>query len=545
MSAAMDQTQRLRQLVDAGIALASELSLDELLQRIAQTAAAITGAQYAALGVIDREGRSLERFIPVGIEPDVQARIGALPTGRGILGALITEAAPLRLHDLAEDPRSVGLPPGHPPMRTFLGVPITLRGVAYGNLYLTEKAGGEDFTEEDEELVGLLATQAAVAIENARLHNASVRWIRQLELLREVSDSLARETELPAVLDVAVSLLRRLVPARRSLAILPEDGLLRVVAADGADSAAALRLTMPREASKGGKVMARRRSERVDSVLDDPESDQSFMRQLGSRAALLLPLVVSGEAIGLLAAHDALSPSGRFDESDLRLAEAFAGSVAAAVDLAGRVARDSVKGILQGQERERRRLARELHDETGQALTAILVGLRHVRNAGSTAELQRAAAELDELATDALENVRRLALELRPASLDDFGLSAALERLVESARERSERVVQLEVRLSRRLDDEIETTVYRVVQEALTNVVRHAEAPSASVVVVHQGSALTVVVEDDGRGFDVDGPTDRFGLVSMRERLAIVRGTLDIDSEPGRGTTLRASIPVS
>jgi signal transduction histidine kinase len=544
VSALVDQTQRLRQLVDSGISLASELSLDELLQRIAETAAAITGARYAALGVIDGEGRFLERFIPVGIGPEVHARIGAFPTGRGILGALITDAAPLRLHDLAQDPRSVGLPPGHPPMRTFLGVPIKLRGVAYGNLYLTEKAGEEGFTEEDEELLGLLAAQAAVAIENARLHDASIRWIRQLELLAEVSDALVQATELPELLELAVTLLRRLVPARRSLAILPEHDLLRVVAADGDQAGAALGLTLSRETSKAGKAMARGRSERIDSVLDDPESDHSFLRRLGARAALLLPLVVSGEAIGLLAVHDAHTPSGRFDESDFRVAEAFAGRVAAAVELANRVARDSVKAIVQGQEQERRRFARELHDETGQALTAILVGLRHVRSAGGPAELERATADLDELAVGALEDVRRLALELRPGSLDDFGLAAALDRLAENARQRSELVVELQVRLPQRLDDDIETTVYRVVQEALTNVVRHAEAPSASVVVVHQGPMLTVVVEDDGRGFDVNGSTNRFGLVSMRERVAIVRGTLDVDSEPGRGTTLRARIPV-
>ena len=161
---------RLRALLEAGIALTSELSLDTVLQRIVELSAELTEARYAALGVIDRSGSGLERFLTTGIDADTEEAIGELPRGRGILGTLIHEARPLRLHDLTRDPRSVGFPPGHPQMRTFLGVPILLRGVAFGNLYLTEKAGGEPFSEEDQELVLLLAGQAAVAVENARLY---------------------------------------------------------------------------------------------------------------------------------------------------------------------------------------------------------------------------------------------------------------------------------------------------------------------------------------------------------------------------------------
>src|SRR5688572_24451980 len=171
---------RLRVLVDAGIALSSELSLDALLQQLVETAAQLTGARYAALGVIDQTGTGLERFLTTGIDPETHAAIGELPRGRGILGVLIKDAEPLRLVSIGEDPRSVGFPPNHPPMRGFLGVPILLRGRAYGNLYLTEKAGGP-FTGEDQELVETLATQAAVAIENARLLEDSTNWSAQLE----------------------------------------------------------------------------------------------------------------------------------------------------------------------------------------------------------------------------------------------------------------------------------------------------------------------------------------------------------------------------
>ncbi len=210
------QEGRLRLLVETGIALSSELSLDAVLQRLVEAAAAITGAQYAALGVIDRAGRGLEQFRTTGLSQDLIEEIGDLPVGRGILGVLIKEAQPLRLHDLSEHPRSVGFPPNHPPMRTFLGVQVALRGVAYGNLYLTEKEGGEDFSEEDEELVQLLAAQAAVAIENARLYESARRWSRQLESMTEVGNAIAHETDLSALLELITKRLRELIrcPAR-------------------------------------------------------------------------------------------------------------------------------------------------------------------------------------------------------------------------------------------------------------------------------------------------------------------------------------------
>ena len=193
-------SERLRRVIDVGVALNAELSLDELLRLIAENAAELTEARYAALGVIDPRGSDLERFITHGVDEETRRTIGELPRGRGILGALINDARQLRLDDLHADPRSVGFPPGHPPMTSFLGVPIFLRGVAYGNLYLTEKLGGRGFTEEDEQLATMLAAQAAVAIENARLYESSIRWARQLESLGEVSKALANEYEPDAVL---------------------------------------------------------------------------------------------------------------------------------------------------------------------------------------------------------------------------------------------------------------------------------------------------------------------------------------------------------
>ena len=192
---------RFKALVEAGIALSSELSLDAVLQRIVEAAVELTDARYAALGVIDPSGTGLERFLVTGLDDETQRAIGELPRGRGILGTLIRDAKPLRLARLSEHPDSSGFPANHPPMKTFLGVPVLLRNVAYGNLYLTEKREGE-FTQEDEDLIGLLASQAAVAIENARLYESATRWSRQLESLIEVGNALSGEIELPRVLQL-------------------------------------------------------------------------------------------------------------------------------------------------------------------------------------------------------------------------------------------------------------------------------------------------------------------------------------------------------
>ena len=433
-------------------------------------------------------------------------------------------------------------------MRTFLGVPIMLRGVAFGNFYLSEKADGEDFTEEDEEVVTLLAAQAAVAIENARLYEAATRWSRQLEALHEVVRSLAGETDLDVLLDLVCRRVRELIGARVALIALPQSGgELRIAAIDGEGDAAdgLLGHSLRRERSKAGRVLERRQSARVDSVLDDPEVDQEEARRLGARTGLYVPLIARDHAIGIVAVHDKLGSEARFSDGDLRLAEIFAARAAVAVELSERVARDTVRRVIDAQELERRRLARELHDETGQALTSILLGLKGIRAAQSDGEAEQAEAELRELVVHALQDVRSLAVELRPTALDDFGLAAALERLGETFSERSGIATEVQAHLGDvRLPPEVETALYRLVQEALTNVVKHAEAKNVSVVVTRRAGGVGAVVEDDGRGFAEAGVRDdALGIVGMRERVALLGGTLTFESSPGGGTALVAYIP--
>jgi signal transduction histidine kinase len=546
MSRRTQDTDRLRVLVDAGIAMSSELSLDALLQRIVETAAELTGAKYVALGVVDRSGQSLERFLTTGIDPETHAAIGELPRGRGLLGAVIREGRPLRLHEIADDPRSVGFPRNHPPMHTFLGVPILTRGVVYGNLYLSEKEGGGDFTEEDQDLTQLLAAQAAVAIDNARLYESSTRWLRQLESLHEIGNALAEELELEPLLAIVAARLRELVDARIVLVAVPDTpATLRVAAADGEDAGELVGMTLELGGSKVGKVLERARSERVDSVLDDPEVDQAAVRRLGVASALYVPLVVHGRAVGVVAAHDKLGGDPRFGDEDVRLAESLAARAAIALDLSERVSRDAVRRVVEGQEIERKRLARELHDETGQALTSILLGLKSLEQGASEEDRER-VADLRELVVSTLQDVRRLAVELRPAALDDFGLAPALERLVETHRAHDGVAIDIEVRLGEgRLPADVETTVYRIVQEALTNVVRHASAERISILVARKNDSVVAVIEDDGAGFDPDRVSaDRLGLAGIRERVGLLGGRLRVEAAPGKGTTLAAEVPL-
>jgi signal transduction histidine kinase len=539
-------TDRFRALVEAGVSISSELSLDALLQALVEKAAELTGARYAALGVIDRAGTELERFVTTGIDVGTYTAIGDLPRGRGILGALIREAKPLRLHDLAQDPRSTGFPQNHPAMRSFLGVPIMLRGVPYGNFYLTEKEGGEDFTEDDEETVSLLASQAAVAIENARLYEASTGWSKQLESLNEVGNALVTETDLDRLLDLIARRLRELLDARVVIVALPAGAdELRLAAVAGENAEQLLDQTMSRSGSKSGRVLARGRSERTDSVLDDPDVSAELTRLLAARTGLWVPLVTRSGPIGVIAAHDKLGPDPRFADNDLRLAETFATRAAVAVELSERFERDAFRRVVDAQELERRRLSRELHDQTGQALTSILLGLRALEETLDSEDSRKATANLRELVVGTLQDVRRLALELRPSALDDFGLVAALEHLTATFGEQTGMKVDFGAALGdERLPSEVETALYRIVQESLTNIVKHAHAQRVSIALTKMEGSVKAVVEDDGRGFDPASTDGGFGLVGMGERLALLGGRLRIESSPGSGTTIAADVPL-
>jgi signal transduction histidine kinase len=335
------------------------------------------------------------------------------------------------------------------------------------------------------------------------------------------------------------------------LIALPEPGGhdLRIAAADGegTDAFGLIGMELEVTGSKTGRVLQRARSERVDSVLDDPEIDQHAARRMVIRSALYVPLVVRTRPIGVVVAHDKRGATSSFTDDDVRLAESLTARAAMAVDLSERVSRDAVRRVVEAQELERARLARELHDETGQALTSILLGLKSLEERVDSDEGRRATSELRELVVSTLQDVRRLAVELRPSALDDFGLVPALERLRDTVAEQSGVDIDIQSQLKEeRLPEEIETALYRIVQEALTNVVKHAGATRVTIVLTQKGNAVTLLVQDDGGGFDPqDVREGGLGLTGMRERVSLLGGRLSVDSTAGAGTMLSAEVPVT
>ncbi len=353
--------------------------------------------------------------------------------------------------------------------------------------------------------------------------------------------------DLSRLLDLVARRLRELVDARLVIIELPlPDGSFRIEAAAGEDAGQLLG-TVVGPASKVRRVFERRARENVRSLLDDPEVDQAAARRFGARAALFVPLLSRERAIGVVVAFDKVGAEPTFSEDDLRLAEVFALRAAVAVELSERVARDALRRVVAAQELERKRLARELHDETGQALTSILLGLRTVEEAHDEQAMSAAVGTLRDLVVHTLQDVRRLAVELRPKALDDFGLVAALERLTMTFAEQTGISVDLEPRLDgTRLPGEIETVLYRIVQEALTNVLKHSQASHVSILLRRKDTSVTALIEDDGRGFPPEETEEGgLGLLGMRERVSLLEGRFQIESSASSGTTLVVEVPLS
>jgi len=367
-------------LIEAGLALASELSLEAVLQRLIQLAAQVTGARYGALGVLGSDGR-IEEFLTEGVTPEERAAIGDPPAGHGMLGLLVTEGRPIRVADISTDPRSVGFPPNHPPMRSLLGAPVRARGKVFGNIYLTEKQGADAFTEEDERALTVLATQAGVAIENARLYEETQRAQSELSRLE---------------------------------------------------------------------------------VLD-----------------------------------------------------------------------------------ERERIAKELHDGVIQSLFAVGMSLQGAaaltEDAGIAGRIESAVEDVDR----AIRDLRNYIFGLRPGILADRQLDQALRELGAEFEQRSAvvTVVDVDPQIAAELAS-IAADVVQVTREALSNVGRHAAATTCRVSLRRAADGAQLEIDDDGRGFELGGGHGGLGLANLRERVDSLGGKLDIVSQAGEGTTVRATLPL-
>ena len=543
--------EQLRRLLAVGTALVSELDTETVLERILEDARAITGARYAALGVLDEERISLQRFLTSGMDPAMRLMIGDLPRGRGVLGVLIEDPRPLRLADVCGHPQSYGFPLGHPVMNAFLGVPIVIRGQTWGNLYLTEKEGGGEFTETDEEAACVLAQWAATAIENARLYESSERRrkqaeraLRGLQAAQDIADAIAGVGELDRVLELIVKRGRALVDARAVLIMLRERDEL-VVAASAGHVADATAQRLPISASTSGSVLQLGRPQRIADVWAQLRIGPDRLGVPHAHTALLVPMLHRGAGVGVLAAFDHGDQGGAFSADDEQLLRTFASSAANAVAIHRSVEADRLRSAVTASDAERRRWARELHDQTLQALGGlrILLATAQRRNEAIANEpAVKQAIEDIELETD---NLRAIINDLRPSLLDDLGLLPAIDALVERRRaEGLEIVCEAVLDEADILDPALATTIYRVLQEALTNVVKHARARSVRVGVHTVDDNIMVEVRDDGVGFPAGAETSGFGLAGMRERVYLAGGTIEVDSGDA-GTVVRACLPVS
>ena len=548
-----------REILTVARTVFEQLELEVVLSRVLDAARELTHARYAALGVLDEGRTRLDRFLTVGIDEDARRLIGPVPTGRGVLGELIRTPEALRIDDVGSHCYSYGFPVGHPPMRTFLGVPILIDGLPFGNLYLTERTDGQAFTDADQEGAVLLADFAGLAIDHARRYAGSEaqrleleRTVSALDATIQIARALGGQTNLQAVLELVAKRGRALVSARVLVIELLDGDELEFAAGAGEIPADLIGKRAKLANTVASAALRSRRPQRLRDQLNRARFDQYGLGKLGLEAedGLVVPLVFRDRPYGVVVALDHLE-HGHFTGEDERLLEAFAASAAIALSTAQSAADERRRQRLAAAEAERSRWARELHDDTLQALGSLRLMLAGaMRSKDPEAMASAIGRSLGQLELD-IAGLRALITELRPAALDQLGLEPALLALVDRVRSGGldiDAAVDLSCehgRRSRRLPNELETGVYRIVQESLTNAVKHGRAARASVEVIETDREVCVKVRDDGSGFDPDAETSGFGLLGIRERVELLQGEVDIASAPGEGTTVTAVLPTA
>ena len=528
-------------LIKAGLTLASELSLPAVLQKITELACLVADARYGALGVLDRSGQRIEEFITHGITADERRAIGDLPQGRGILGVLIEEAHALRLGRIQDDPRSVGFPPNHPTMTTFLGVPITVRGAVFGNLYLTEKRGGEPFTADDEEAVTTLAAQAGVALENARLYRDAEAARERLEAVGHVTTAILEGREVDDVLRLIAERARKLAGGDLATVTAPAGGgLLGLRVAVGA---LADRLegeeyeaagSIAEEAMRGGRPLA------IPDLSADPRRIQPAVRVGDIGPGIYLPLSVEDRPFGTLLVAN-LKGGRTFTDEDVEVVALFAAQASVALEYAR--FREELQRLAVLEDRER--IAAELHDGVIQSLFAVGMSLQATAGmAGDPDTAQRLNQAVDAVDT-AIRDLRNYIFGLRPGALADRQLALSLEELTKSFDESTGLTVigSVDREAASRLAGR-ETTLLQAAREALSNAVRHSGGRTVRVGLRREGDEALLEIADDGAGFDTATAEGRGqGLGNLRRRADALGGRLEIDSD-AEGTTVRIRVPL-
>lgn len=518
---------RLDGLVEAMLVVTSGLELDETLKTIVHTAIELVEAQYGALGVRGHDHELVE-FIYEGIDEEMRERIGHLPEGRGVLGVLIDDPKPIRLDNISHHASSVGFPPNHPPMQTFLGVPVRIRDEVFGNLYLTEKAGGQPFSEDDEVLVQALAAAAGIAIDNARLYEQSRTRQSWIEATRDIGTELLAGTDPATVFRLVADESRHLSGAELTLVAVPADADLPIgettelmVAATAGDGPAASLQSIPVEGTPIGAAFVQRTPGRFDHI---------ELQGTLSGPALVLPLRASDEVAGVLVALRSVGASP-FSSEQFDMMTAFADQAGLAWQLASTQRRMREFSILT----DRDRIARDLHDHVIQRLFAVGLALQGT--------IPRARApEVQQRLTECVDDLQQVIQEIRTAIFDLHGSSSGVTRLRQRLDEAVAQFANANLRTSVQyvgplsvVDATLADHAEAVVREAVSNAVRHAQAASLAVSVVVEDD-LTIEVVDNGRG--IEGEITGSGLTNLRKRADEAGGSFTIESVPTGGTKL-------
>ncbi|MEU1571268.1 GAF domain-containing sensor histidine kinase [Streptomyces collinus] len=543
LDAARGTRDRVHSLLEAVLSVGRELDLEQALRSIVEAAAVLVDAEYAALGVIGPDGKRLSDFLTVGVSEDQVVQIGNYPEGHGILGELIRHPEPLRLTKLSEHPASYGFPPHHPPMNTFLGVPIRVRDQVFGNLYLTEKRDGQQFDDEDESVLSTLAVAAGVAIDNARLYEESRLRERWLRASAEITHSLMSGGERGEVLALIAERAREITGAALAVVALPmaDTDSLTVELAIGQKAEAHRGLVLPVSGSLIGQAFFDAVPVSTPDISRDERVATGPQRFTGLGPAVAVPI---GSGDGLRGVVLLVREAGRkvFAEQETEPLQGFAAQAAVAMELAERRSDAEQIAVLE----DRDRIARDLHDLAIQRLFATGMTLqsasRFIEHAGASERVARAVDDLDET----IKIIRSTIFGLR--SRDEAagpGLRARAIRVVGEAAPAMGFApsVRMEGLLDTHVPKEIADHVVAVLSESLTNIARHARASRAEVVLETDGREVRLTVSDDGVGIPAEGR--RSGLRNMTERARQLGGDLEWTSPAAGGTTLVWWAPVT
>ncbi|MFF0663513.1 sensor histidine kinase [Streptomyces parvulus] len=544
LDAARGTQDRVHSLLEAVLSVGRELELEQALRGIVEAAATLVDAEYGALGVISPDGRRLSAFHTVGVSDEEIARIGPYPEGHGILGELIRHPEPLRLAKLSDHPASYGFPAHHPPMNTFLGVPIRVRDHVFGNLYLTEKRDGREFDEDDESVLATLAVAAGVAIDNARMYERSRLRERWLEVNAEIMHTLMSGADQSDALRLIAERAREITMSDLGVVALPLPGTedLAVEVAIGREADTWRGLVLPVEGSLVGAAYARKAPVSSPDVTDDERISVGSPRFAGLGPAVAVPVGAGERLRGVVLLVRAASAPG-FTQEETGSLQVFAAQAAVAMELAERRRDAEQIALLE----DRDRIARDLHDLAIQRLFATAMTLqsagRFIQHDRAAERVQRAVGDLDET----IKIIRSTIFGLR--SRDDDSTSSGLRaRAVRSVAETAPALgfapgIRMEGLLDTHVPKDTVEHLVAVLTESLTNVARHAHAGRADVVLETDGTWVRLTVSDDGVGIPPGG--HRSGLRNMAERARGLGGEMRLESPEEGGTRLVWRVPVA